>query len=121
MDEAERCHRLAILDNGRLVADGTPAALTAGLQGRTLGVRTGEPRRAQALLHGLPGVLGIAQIGNELRVLAGAAPSAGEGLGSRLLDALQAQGLDAEVVAIAPNLEDVFVAATHARGRGAGA
>ena len=121
MDEAERCHRLAILDNGRLVADGTPAALTAGLQGRTLGVRTGEPRRAQALLHGLPGVLGIAQIGNELRVLAEAAPSAGEGLGSRLLDALQAQGLDAEVVAIAPNLEDVFVAATHARGRGAGA
>ena len=121
MDEAERCHRLAILDNGRLVADGTPAALTAGLQGRTLGVRTGEPRRAQALLHGLPGVLGIAQIGNELRVLAEAATTAGDGLGPRLLDALQAQGLDAEVVAIAPNLEDVFVAATHARGRGAGA
>ena len=119
MDEAERCHRLAILDNGRLVADGTPAALTAGLHGRTLGVRTGEPRRAQVLLHGLPGVLGIAQIGNELRVLAEAAATAGDGLGPRLLDALQAQGLDAEVVAIAPNLEDVFVAATHARGRGA--
>ena len=121
MDEAERCHRLAILDNGRLVADGTPAALTAGLHGRTLGVRTGEPRRAQVLLHGLPGVLGIAQIGNELRVLAEAATTAGDGLGLRLLEALQAQGLDAEVVAIAPNLEDVFVAATHARGRGAGA
>ena len=121
MDEAERCHRLAILDNGRLVADGTPAALTAGLHGRTLGVRTGEPRRAQALLHGLPGVLGIAQIGNELRVLAEAAPSAGDGLGPRLLEALRSRGLDAEVVAIAPNLEDVFVAATHARGRGAGA
>ena len=121
MDEAERCHRLAILDNGRLVADGTPAALTAGLHGRTLGVRTGEPRRAQVLLHGLPGVLGIAQIGNELRVLAEAATTAGDGLGPRLLEALQAQGLDAEVVAIAPNLEDVFVAATHARGRGAGA
>ena len=64
---------------------------------------------------------GIAQIGNELRVLAEAATTAGDGLGPRLLDALQAQGLDAEVVAIAPNLEDVFVAATHARGRGAGA
>src|SRR5688572_14373278 len=35
MDEAERCHRLAILDHGRLVADGTPDELTGALRGRT--------------------------------------------------------------------------------------
>ncbi|HLT45455.1 MAG TPA: ABC transporter ATP-binding protein, partial [Luteimonas sp.] len=35
MDEAERCHQLAILDHGRLVADGSPDALTGGLRGRT--------------------------------------------------------------------------------------
>ena len=34
MDEAERCHRIAILDVGRLVADGTPAELTHALAGR---------------------------------------------------------------------------------------
>ena len=33
MDEAERCHRLAILQRGALVADGTPAALCAALPG----------------------------------------------------------------------------------------
>ena len=115
MDEAERCHRLAILDNGRLVADGTPADLTGGLRGRTLGVRTGEPRRAQAVLQAMPGVLGVAQVGNELRVLTAADAPNGVGLGHRVLDALAARGLQADVAAIAPNLEDVFVAATHAR------
>lgn len=115
MDEAERCHRLAILDNGRLVADGTPADLTGGLRGRTLGVRTGEPRRAQAVLQAMPGVLGVAQVGNELRVLAAADAPNGAGFGRRVLDALAARGLQADVAAIAPNLEDVFVAATHAR------
>lgn len=109
MDEAERCHRIAILDTGRLVADGTPAELTARLAGRTLGVRASEPRRAQALLHAVPGVLSVAQIGNELRVLC-----AGNGdAASRMREALRSQGVEAEVAAIEPNLEDVFVSATR--------
>ena len=44
MDEAERCHRLAILQRGRLVADGTPDELTSALPGRTWQVRTDQPR-----------------------------------------------------------------------------
>ncbi len=109
MDEAERCHRIAILDIGRLVADGTPAELTAKLAGRTLGVRAREPRRAQALLQAVPGVLSVAQIGNELRVLC-----AGNGdAAARMREALRVQGFEAEVSTIEPNLEDVFVSATH--------
>ena len=69
MDEAERCHRIAILDSGRLVADGTPRELTSALAGRTLEVHAAQPRRAQQALVGLPGVLSVAQIGNSLRVL----------------------------------------------------
>ena len=46
MDEAERCTRLAILDFGRIVADGTPQELLAGLPGRTWLVTPSEPRRA---------------------------------------------------------------------------
>lgn len=108
MDEAERCHRIAILETGRLVADGTPAELTRALAGRTLGVHAREPRRAQAALHHAPGVLSVAQIGNSLRVLTTDAADA-----DRLRRQLADAGVDGEVTGIEPNLEDVFVSATH--------
>jgi ABC-2 type transport system ATP-binding protein len=108
MDEAERCTRLAILDRGRIVADGTPYELMAGLPGRTWLIATGEPRRAQHALRDVPGVLALAQIGNSLRVL-GAAESE---LEQRLSARLDAAGVAGRVETTAPNLEDVFVAAT---------
>lgn len=110
MDEAERCHRIAILDTGRLVADGTPAELTRALAGRTVGIRASEPRKAQAALHTAQGVISVAQIGNELRVLTTADDEPGE----RLQAFLHGRGIEAEVTPIEPNLEDVFVSATHA-------
>jgi ABC-2 type transport system ATP-binding protein len=109
MDEAERCHRLAILDHGALVADGTPDELTTAIDGRTFVVQAAQPRRAQQALLSVPGVLSVAQIGNSLRVLA---QDAGD-TSTRLRDALSKAGLQAEVAATEPSLEDVFVAATH--------
>ncbi|MGV8959412.1 MAG: ABC transporter ATP-binding protein [Stenotrophomonas sp.] len=114
MDEAERCHRLAILDQGVLVADGTPAQLTTALHGRTLEVSAAQPRQAQRLLAALPGVLSVAQIGNRLRVLLDRESNS---LG-RLQQALRGAELDAQVTPVPANLEDVFVSAT--RGREAG-
>ena len=110
MDEAERCHRIAILDTGRLVADGTPVELTRALAVRTVGIRASEPRKAQAALHTADGVISVAQIGNELRVLTTADDEPGE----RLQAFLRGRGIEAEVAPIEPNLEDVFVSATHA-------
>ena len=111
MDEAERCHRIAILDSGRLVADGTPRELTSALAGRTLEVHADQPRRAQQALVGLPGVLSVAQIGNSLRVLMAANGDAN----ARVAQALRAANLQAEVAPVEPNLEDVFVSATRGR------
>lgn len=111
MDEAERCHRIAILDRGVLVADGTPDELTRALAGRTVEVLAAQPRRAQKLLVGVPGVLSVAQIGNTLRVLNEENGDAAERLRKALADA----GLDAEVSASHPNLEDVFVSSTRGR------
>ena len=111
MDEAERCHRLAILDRGRLVADGTPQALTEALAGRTLEVVAAQPRRAQQALVGLPGVLSVAQIGNSLRVLVAADGDAR----ARIETALRQANLAAEVAVTPPNLEDVFTSATRAQ------
>jgi ABC-2 type transport system ATP-binding protein len=108
MDEAERCTRLAILDRGRIVADGTPHALMAGLPGRTWLVVTDEPRRAQQALRDLAGVVALAQIGTSLRVLGAAESDLEEQLSARLY----AAGVGGTVQATAPNLEDVFVAAT---------
>jgi len=108
MDEAERCHRIAILDEGRLVADGTPAALTGALAGRSLIVHAAAPRRAQQALVAVPGVLSVAQVGNALRVLCDDAATAIE----RVRASLRKAGLDAQVEAGTPNLEDVFVAST---------
>ena len=109
MDEAERCHRLAILDRGRLVADGSPAELTGSLQGRTLEVRADHPRHAKDVVVNAPGVISAAQIGNSLRVLCSDGGDCEAGIRRALADA----AVKAQVAPIAPNLEDVFVAVTN--------
>ncbi|MGH8107178.1 MAG: ABC transporter ATP-binding protein [Arenimonas sp.] len=109
MDEAERCHRLAILDSGVLVADGEPVQMAAALKGRTFKVATVQPRKVQACLLKEESVVSVAQIGNELRVLIGE----GDSVLNHLNQALRAAGLDATLESTTPNLEDVFVAATH--------
>ena len=108
MDEAERCTRLAILDFGRIVADGTPQELLAGLPGRTWLITPNEPRRAQHALRDLPGVVAVAQIGTSLRVLGSANGDLKDRIDARLREA----NVTGAVQPTAPNLEDVFVAAT---------
>ena len=109
MDEAERCHRLAILDKGRLVADGSPAELTGALEHRTLEVKAARPRSAKKVIVGVEGVISAAQIGNSLRVLC----TDTDGCAGRVEAALAAASVDAEVTPTPPNLEDVFVAVTN--------
>jgi ABC-2 type transport system ATP-binding protein len=117
MDEAERCHRLAILNRGRLVADGSPAQLTGALEGRVVEVVSPDARKARRMLASQPGVLSVAQIGNNLRVLA----TPGADIAARIQAALRAAGLEAQAVTVPANLEDVFVETTDAGdGRAAG-
>jgi len=111
MDEAERCHRLAILDTGNLVADGTPGELTAQLQGRTFLIHADAPRKVKQVLDAQPDVLGVAQIGNELRVLMREDHLSVDALHSRL----SAEGNGLSIESVPPNLEDVFVVATRRR------
>ncbi|MEO8160426.1 MAG: ABC transporter ATP-binding protein, partial [Arenimonas sp.] len=115
MDEAERCHHLAILERGRLVADGTPQALCAALPGSTWLITSTRARPVEAALHGKPGILGTAQIGTALRVLAE------PGMDEAALRAMLPADSDARIAPVAPNLEDVFVAATRAARQKAGA
>lgn len=111
MDEAERCHRLAILDHGRLVADGSPRELCDVLPGQVLLIRCERARDAQSALSGLTGILAMAQIGAQLRVLA----QPGDTQRERIESQLRKAGIDAHLQPVAANLEDVFVAATLKR------
>ena len=106
MDEAERCHRLAILDRGVLVADGTRDELGGEMSTQT--------RRAAAILKGFDGVISVAQIGNELRVLT----QQGFDHIEALQDALRDMDKEASIEQAIPTLEDVFVAATTGRQNG---
>jgi ABC-2 type transport system ATP-binding protein len=114
MDEAERCHRLAILDRGVLVADGTPDELAGALKKRTLRALSTQPRRAAGILKALDGIISVAQIGNELRVLT----QQGFDHIDVLQDALREMDKEASIEPTTPTLEDVFVAATTGRQNG---
>lgn len=109
MDEAERCHRLAILDRGRLVANGTPRDLMTNLPGQVLLVECESPRAAQQALLGKPHILAAAQIGASLRVLTDMKENAVPIIQQRLASA----NIQAQVGPTPPNLEDVFVMATR--------
>ena len=110
MDEAERCHRLAILDQGRLVADGVPDALMRNLGATVVQIESDLSRAIRVAILELPEVWHVAQLGNRLHVLV--KPDLEDPVG--LLEARVA-GLDAaaRVSIIHPNLEDVFVMATE--------
>ena len=53
LDEAERCQDVLLLNQGRIVYSGAPAALTARLQGRSYLIRDLTGNRRQALTEGL--------------------------------------------------------------------
>ena len=109
MDEAERCHRLAILDHGSKVADGTPAELQASTGMHVVEVVSPDPYDAQTALHGAPGVVSVTQLGVRLRVLV---PDTYDDPVGLVEQALANAGAEAAVSGAQPSLEDVFVAAT---------
>ncbi len=111
MDEAERCHRLAILDRGRLAAEGPPRDLERAIEATVVEVTCERPSRALHSLAEAPEVTSATQIGARLHVLVErAVRSPAETVRSRLA----AAGVDAVVEETDATLEDVFVVATSA-------
>ncbi|MGF1614037.1 MAG: ABC transporter ATP-binding protein [Gammaproteobacteria bacterium] len=113
MDEAERCHRLAILDRGVIVADGTPRELEVTIEAAVIEVETSVAQAARPALLPKPGILSVTQLGVRLRVLVDRAVS--EPL-QEVRAVLAAAGIDAAAQLARPNLEDVFVMVTQSRG-----
>ncbi|MEX2354230.1 MAG: ABC transporter ATP-binding protein [Gammaproteobacteria bacterium] len=109
MDEAERCHQLAILDHGKLVAQGTPQRLIDDIDAAVIRVDTKTPARAHKYLNELEWVRSIAQLGTRLHILADKKTS--DPL-SKIQHILRRHQLEAKAELAQASLEDVFVAAT---------
>jgi ABC-2 type transport system ATP-binding protein len=112
MDEAEFCHRIGLMVDGRLVALDSPAALKKKHVPGTLYELKGL-NIEKALHHSLklPGVLAAQPFGATAHIRLDSTILDGQGLQA----ALQAAGLSAlELRAINPTLEDVFLAVIEA-------
>ncbi|HEY5622492.1 MAG TPA: ABC transporter ATP-binding protein, partial [Gammaproteobacteria bacterium] len=113
MDEAERCHRLAILDRGALVSEGVPNRLARDIDAIVLDVETPEPRRCRAVIEAEPWIKAVTQLGTRLHVMA---DIDARDPAERLQSLLGGAGVTASVGLTPANLEDVFVAATRFNG-----
>ena len=111
LDEAERCTRVALLHDGRLLALDRPDALRATLPGTLFEVIVGDHRRAPEVLKQIPGVTDVQMFGERAHVQMDRADATpGELLASRLADA----GLTVTSVRpVAASLEDVFISRLH--------
>jgi ABC-2 type transport system ATP-binding protein len=106
MDEAEHCDRLGFIYQGKLIAQGTPAAIKAEAFGKPVfQVEADEPRRAlDALVDWAPAEEAF-RYGAMIRLVAAAKDLTGEAVAAHL----RAAGLAARVAATPPTIEDVFI------------
>ena len=110
MDEAERCHGLAILAEGRLVAEGSPRDLMNAVDADVYEIEGADGSAAPRLIRDLPWVHGVTQLGIRLRVLADRGHGDAE---ISLRSLLSSQGIAASISPTHASLEDVFVVATR--------
>jgi len=115
LDEAERCHRIALLNEGRMLFCDTPARLKQNLPGAVLSVVTGDPRGIRDLLTGLEGISSMMIVGDGLHLVVHDAASMIPELRSRITSAQ----LPFETIEqVMPSIEDLFVEAVQGTTKG---
>ncbi len=108
MDEAEYCHRLALMYRGRIVALGSPDELKRSLTSHhLLNLETSDPLETMKALEGQPDVRDVAVFGGGLHVTVDE-PAAAK---ARIRGILERRGIAVQRLEdIEPSMEDVFVA-----------
>ncbi|MEW5702337.1 MAG: ABC transporter ATP-binding protein [Candidatus Zixiibacteriota bacterium] len=114
MEEAEYCHRLSLMNRGRLIALDTPSALRKQMVEPILEIDTDDGTRAVEALRGLEGVQEAGLFGRAVHVvLRDTAPERQEAVGARLRE----RGVPfRRMTVVSPSLEDVFIARIRAEG-----
>ena len=115
MDEAEFCHRVALMYRGKVIALGAPAELKHGLDSHhLLNLEAADPLATMRTLEGVEGVLDVAIFGRGLHLMVDDT----ETTGARVRQVLGAKGIAVQSLErIAPSMEDVFVALIEAEER----
>jgi ABC-2 type transport system ATP-binding protein len=115
MDEAEYCHRLALMYRGKVIALGTPAELKAGLTAHSLlNLDSSDPLDTMRALEGLAGVHDVAVFGGGLHVTVDDV----DATSTRMRERLAAHNIEVrKLEQIQPSMEDVFVALIEAEER----
>lgn len=101
MDEANLCDRVAFLDQGRMIALGSPGELRHRAEGQVFSVRSEQLAAVEAALHGASGVNGIQWRAENIRFVM----RAGQVLSASLRERLGELGL---VAPAPPGIADVF-------------
>jgi len=115
MDEAEYCHRLALMHRGRVIALGPPGDLKQELRSHTLmRLDTSDPLDTMRALEGVPGISDVAVFGGGLHVTVDDAAAAA----AQIRAALAARSIEVRrLEPILPSMEDVFVALIESEER----
>jgi len=112
LDEAERCHRVALLHEGEMLFCDTPKGLKERLPGGVLSVLSSDPRRVREALQGVPGISSLVLVGDGVRLVV-------EDMAKLILEVehrLTAQQVPFESIHPAlPTIEDLFVFSVEAR------
>jgi ABC-2 type transport system ATP-binding protein len=110
LDEAERCHRVALLDKGKLLFCDTPANLKARMGKGVLSVTSAEPRRLRDSLEHADGISSLVLTGDGLHVVVDDAARRIPEFEARLKNA----GIPFDAIQqVAPSIEDLFVDAVQ--------
>jgi ABC-2 type transport system ATP-binding protein len=110
LDEAERCHRVALLHQGRLLFCETPARLKSRLQGAVVSIVSSEPRRIRDELTAADGVSSAVLVGDAVHLFVDDAERRIPDLSARLRSG---QIPFDEIVRATPSIEDLFVEAVR--------
>jgi len=113
MEEAEYCHRLALMNRGRLIALDTPAALRSTQNLPILEILTDDPARSVEALRSASGVVDASMFGRRLHVVVEGADTTPAHLRRTLENAGRHVGA---IVPVRPSLEDVFVSLVRREG-----
>jgi ABC-2 type transport system ATP-binding protein len=120
LDEAERCGRVALLHEGRLLAVDAPGNLQAALDGQILEVTVGGGHPPLALLAAIDGVRDVQPFGDRVHVRVAPGLNATD-IAHHVQVALERQdSTGVSVRPIAASLEDVFIELTAASPPGSG-